>query len=419
MKNSRLPESSRPYRGAAVPVPDDLQAAPSGRSGERVPQPDFRLVRGRYTETVNGRKLPPPLEEDLRVWTAALLSRGTAAPTPPSDDRRIIPRFFHDHGVEVLVADQVVPELLLPEWRARNETARNRAAAAELATEDEFVSVVKTLEQPARPIIFKGQSLAYSLYVKPWHRPRADIDIMIERAKLADVRTEFRQMGYRTINAIDGDLILRQTVFQKQQSNITYAWDVHWGISNRPALAEALSYEQLLESAIEVDIAGFPTLAPSHVHSLLIAGIHLIGHHSSDVRMIWLYDMHLLVHALSDVQRREFLSICVGHSEMRSACHAALSLTQRYMPSERTDELRGQLDPGPRAAITLEHSYLTRLLDDARALHRGQRSAFFRQHLFPSADYMVRRFGIRHRWQLPFWYGVRIARAVPKLFRRR
>ncbi len=147
--------------------------------------------------------------------------------------------------------------------------------------------------------------------------------------------------------------------------------------------------------------------------------MHLIGHHAGEPRLIWLYDIHLLAGLLKDSEYRRFLDEAAAPAAVRAACHAALALTQRYIPSERTDRLCCALDPGPGERWRMNRFYLTGLFADASAVGRGRRLRFVGQHIFPSAAYMVKRFDIRHRWQLPFWYAVRIGRAIPKLFRRR
>jgi len=39
---------------------------------------------------------------------------------------------------------------------------------------------------------------------------------------------------------------------------------------------------------------------------------------------------------------------------------------------------------------------------------------FFRQ-LFPRPNYMKKRYGLRHRWQLPLYYALRLGRGLQQL----
>lgn len=358
-------------------------------------------------------------EEALRLWAAALLTRDTEARAPPVSDHQTIDAFLQHHGLEPLIAERAASHPVAGVPFASQSTMRR--AAAEIARQEEFVRVLRTLRLRSRPpaLVFKGQALAYTVYPKPWLRPRVDIDILIDRSDVDGMEKLLLESGYQRLNAIDGDLVLRQAIFTKRRFEITHSWDVHWAISNRPALARSLSYESLLETAEEVKIDGETMVIPSHISALLISGSHLIGHHGHDVRLIWLYDIHLLAQALPMDRYDDLLRAARDAPEIRSACHAALSIARRYMPSPAVNELCGLLDPGTRAWPMTTPWKLTSLLEDARAVERGARLRFIRQHLFPSRQYMTVRFGIKQRWQLPFWYVVRIGRAVPKLFRRR
>ncbi|MGA8259974.1 MAG: nucleotidyltransferase family protein [Arenicellales bacterium] len=359
-------------------------------------------------------------EEELRAWAGALLVEGSAPRQAPVSDYQEIGTFLRHHGLEALIFGRMdrtsMPADVAAEWKA----GLSRAAALELARKEEFVSVMRALSpqgQPS-PIVFKGQALAYSLYPQPWLRPRVDVDLLIEKTRFDTVEKSLVGLGYERFNAIDGDLILRQAIFQKRSFHTMHAWDVHWAISNRPALAGALTYRRLLETATPRDVDGVSILVPDLVDALLIACVHLIGHHSADTRLIWLYDIHLLANALSEAQCHDFLRAAAAHAEMKSACRASLELTGLYLPTRRTRDLSRLLGSATGVRAPAVRSRFMHLLQDARAVRGSDRIAFVRQHLFPSPAYMTRRYGIKRRWQLPFWYVIRIGRALPKLFGR-
>jgi hypothetical protein len=375
-------------------------------------------------------KLPPDdamkTEEVLRLWTGAILAGRRPVPDllPAGTDPAKVREFLQQHRAHAAVYDRAGrnPEIRLSiePWRRLQGDCR-QLAATELIRENELVRMLgaagSRLSPP--PIVFKGTALAYQIYPAPHLRVRDDTDMLVASSTMEATRSFFAEHGYRPSDAIDAPLVMRQASFIMQDAlNVTHAWDVHWAFSNRPAFADFLTFEGLLRTAVEVRVDKITFLTPNIVDSLLIACLHLIGHHANDVRLIWLYDIHLLAASLGPAERRRFLDQATERRQIRTACHAAFELTQHYIPGQPVDELRRALDPGDGSTWKSDRTHLAVLVDDADAIGRGNRLRFVAQHVFPSADYMVKRFAIRHRWQLPFWYLVRIGRAIPKLFRR-
>lgn len=333
---------------------------------------------------------------------------------------KAVEAFLRWHGIEPCIS-HFLPEHHPARAGALPEFDRPHVIAVEMARTHEFVRVLTEIQDrlPDPPIVYKGQALAHNLYPHPWLRPRGDVDVLVEQSSVAGLLDTMGRLGYEKTLSTEADLVMPQASMRRRHAGVEHVWDVHWGISNRPAWSDILAYDALQGAAVNVPVDRISFRAPCPAHSLLIACLHLIGHHPGEHRMIWLYDIHLLAASLSAAERRRFMDQAMERPQARAACHAALEATQRYIPGEPTDELRLALDPGPGARWRGERSYLAGLVEDAGAVAKGNRLKFVTQHVLPSSDYMMKRFGIRHRWQLPFWYVVRIGRAVPKLFRRR
>lgn len=359
-------------------------------------------------------------DEALRCWVGGLLAGAHRDTRAPCNDPAALAAFLQHHGIRPCLEDVLTQQGLALTGVAAPPGQDHQCIAGEMVRAHEFSKTLRRAESvlPERPLVFKGQALAYSLYRQPWLRPRADIDVLIEKQHWGGLLGVFRSAGYREQTRIDGDLILRQITMRKRLPGSEHLWDVHWALSNRPAFAGILEPGRLRRHAVAVSTDEVEFLAPAPVDNLLIACIHLIGHHSHDIRMIWLYDIHLLIGSLTETQRAVFVQEALRRRESRSACHAALTLTHHYLPAEPTDLARRALDPGPRQRLNPTRRYFTRLLEDVKSTDRSSRFQLVKQHLFPSPDYMIRRFDIEQRWQLPLWYAVRIGRALPKLLRR-
>jgi len=349
-----------------------------------------------------------------RLLTAAVAD----ADAPGGDVDRLV-RMALDHGVHCCLYQLLQPTAGL---RALVERLRPRVmndVAAEMAREKKFLQDLDEgdLLRRFNPVFFKGQALAYSLYPQPWMRPREDIDILIDERDRQAAVAAFESLGYERSLSLDGDLVLPQLTM-RQAAGPGPAWDIHWRFSSRPAFAGCLDYAARQEWTVTTRAGSHVIRIPDPPHSLLIACLHLFGHHPGERRLLWLYDMHLLLESLTDAERKVFVRAALRDRQTQSTCHAALAMAGRYLPTPRNAQLCRALDPGPGARRAPNHAHLGRLLDDLRAVRGQNRWRFMKQHALPSAHYMVERFGIRRRWQIPFWYVLRIGRALPKLFRR-
>lgn len=360
----------------------------------------------------------------LFEWFGLFLSGQVPEYSLPATDSSQLREFLDIQGVTPLVHDLVrnsVSDRRYVELLSLPDPELKLLIAVDLARHKELGCVVFAMQEllPALPLIFKGQALAHTLYSHSWQRPRADTDLLIDEEYVPIFLEMMETLGYQRATSIDGNLIFHQTSLYKTSNGIEHNWDLHWKLSNRPAFAELLTYSRLTDRAREVTANGVTFLVPSREDDLLIACLHLIGHHWHEVRLIWLYDIFLLTSSLSSTELERFAASAKQNEALCTACHQGLSLTQKYIPNSPQATLIHELGPGLGAAIGPNRYYGGRLLDDARALGFEDKLRFVRQHAFPSPQYMTSRFGIRHRWQLPFWYVFRIGRALPKLFKRR
>lgn len=360
------------------------------------------------------------MEERLRIWAGGMLVSPRGATSNAEWDPETVNDFLQRHGIDLCLHHVLSDHRAQPPRPLAAPDTRH-AIAVEMARTHEFCRVGRALRERFNepPLVYKGQALAHTLYPQPWLRPRGDIDMLVERDAIPPLCREMERLGYEKTLDTDGDLVLTQTAMHRRAGGVEHVWDLHWELSNRPAFSGFISCRELRQTAAEVTVGDTVFAAPCNVDNLLIACLHLIGHHGGGVRLIWLYDIHLLAASLGSAERERFLEKAMDTTPVRAACHAALSLTHRYLPSGDTDALRRTLDPGGGARWRAGQSYLAGLVADGAAVGRGNRLRFMAQHIFPSSEYMIRRFGIRRRWQVPFWYGIRIARAIPKLFRRR
>ncbi len=151
-----------------------------------------------------------------------------------------------------------------------------------------------------RQVIFKGSALAYSLYPKPWLRPRTDSDCLINENDFSAYEKIFEHLGYQKLFAVEGKLISYQSTFSKNLAgNSMVNIDLHWRINNRQILAKTYTVDELILDGKNLSLDDSQITIPSNVDSLLISCIHRLGHHHTEERLTWLNDINLLANTLS------------------------------------------------------------------------------------------------------------------------
>jgi hypothetical protein len=315
-------------------------------------------------------------------WMAQVLS-GAPAPSPAESTLNEIAAAAAAHGVTTLL------------HRATGELAdeSRRATAVDIARGAELERVFDAFDRDrVRAVVTKGEALARTLYPASALRARTDTDLLVaDRAAAAQTLTS---LGYALVPNAVGEHVIRQQLWRRLD-RVRHDVDLHFALSNRARFADALPFDELYArgSAMREHVR-----AISHADALLHAAIHLTGHHSGEERLIWYFDIHLLVQRLGS----EGVAAVMRFARERGCAREldeTLARTRAWFGGE----------PQPRREI----SPLAILADDFRST-RGiaARAALVKEHLVPSAEHVMRRYGARHRALLPVYYARRAAAAV-------
>jgi len=239
-------------------------------------------------------------KNELQYFAELLNNNAEKKERSQSDLNRLLTRLDY-HGISALVGevttDITLKQALSPRraLMIANEQLRSRELALLLS------ALAKAgLE---RYLIFKGTALAHTVYPQAWLRPRTDTDMLIEHSHLKAFSAVFEQQGYQRQFAISGDYVSYQCTFGKQlvgEASINI--DVHWRINNRQCLANTIAFDELFDAAEHLSELGSNVPCPNSIDSLMIACLHRLGHHHTEERLTWLYDIHLLANSLTAAQ---------------------------------------------------------------------------------------------------------------------
>lgn len=269
-------------------------------------------------------------------------------------------------------------------------------------------------------VLMKGAALAYWLYASPGLRPRTDNDLLIREADIASARAVLEKLGYEvaagdTSSALNYQFMASRPLANGQADIV----DVHWRISNRLEFSRQFYFEELNARAIPLPAIGPSAIGLGLADSLLLACMHRIGHlnEGEPERLIWLYDIHLLVEALNEnatpgfvslMQDKGLTAVCDNGIARAARCFGTRIPTDvtRALGTAHADEhSRSLLDAGPLKTLWLQ------CLAQPDWRHRW---FFLRELAFPPRDHMRRKYpAVR----APLWW-LYIRRGVEGLLKR-
>jgi hypothetical protein len=318
-----------------------------------------------------------------------------------------------------------------PDWEhwpppVREELAREarRQAAVDACREAAVREALAALvAHGVAPLVIKGTALAYSHYPQPACRPRDDTDLLLRASDRATAAAALAGLGYAPMNSVSGELVSYQQIFIRGGPGpLSHVLDVHWRVLNPQRFAGLFSYDEIAAAAVPLPALSPAARAPTAVHALLLACVHRLAHHQDGDRLLWLYDIHLLASGLSPAEHDELVRLAAEKGVAR-LCVAGLSAAARWfgptLPEARLHALAEPAAQEPSEDFLRDGARRWHLLrSDLAALDSWRmRVRLLREHLFPPAAYMLRRYGVSRRWVLPLLYVRRGLSGAAKLLR--
>ena len=325
---------------------------------------------------------------------------------------------FYDDLLNQAIHDGVAPlicHLLKPsaDWKNLSENFRvalleqlRSSAAIEMVRARDLSGLLEAFEKRGiTALVIKGGALAYTHYDEPFLRTRCDTDIFIDLGDIRKTRKVFLDLGYKLDGQIYKSHQFNGSKFSFGMWAINY--DVHSRLNNCAEYARIISYASARKESLAIPALGDArTLGP--VHTLLLACMHRAGNPDHDPdRLIWLYDIHLLVSVMPDVQLLRFAQLAVAE-HIQGICREAIDKASLYFATRVPAKVQEVLLlPGPDRSPfqRFSRSQLALIFDDLKELpDAASRWELVREFLFPSEKYLLTRYGKEGRGWLPFLY---------------
>jgi hypothetical protein len=333
------------------------------------------------------------------------------------------------HGVVGLMHLQVATQQVGADWPAavRQElAARARAAAArELLSRREVTRLFEAFAAAGISCaLFKGASLASTVYDRPGLRPRTDTDLIVSLDETDRVRAVLSSLGYEPSTCCDGDVLFCQFEMARTDPfDMVHAFDVHWKISTQARFANVLTAEEILTNARGVPALGDHARAAALVHELLLACLHPVMHHRNEERLIWVADVHRLVSSLPAHDMMTFARLAVERGVGAICSRALLGAAARF-GTQFPDGVLATLAIASREStaeyLDPRRRWHDEVISSLRALPSWRdRARLVREILFPSRAYMRQAYelngGVHERVLLPALYLFRGATGLLKV----
>lgn len=281
-------------------------------------------------------------------------------------------------------------------WCLQFRAKERELVAQSLMRAEQCRRVLETLLSAGlSPLILKGGAFAYWLYPQPWLRHVVDIDLLFRDSEDAAVALKVLQgIGY------SGGYVGNEAFETACRRPGALEIDIHWGLVNSSLFARQIPFCEFEARAICLPLLSKAALALSPVDSLIHSCVHRVMnvHMGTGDALKWLYDIHLLVLMMSDLDWELLVARC-RERQLTVVCLDGLEVALKCFGTQVPDEVM----------ISLARAARYELLDQ-RLLHQwryiqfmtfvelptwSERLSWLYRKFFPSIAYLSSVYGQR------------------------
>jgi hypothetical protein len=147
---------------------------------------------------------------------------------------------------------------------------------------EETKKIIETLSKKNIPVLlFKGSSLSQVIYKNNALRPCSDVDMLVPRETLEEVKKTFFQSGFSFPKDLIDERFYYQNHFHiaffKSLKNCTVNIEVHWNLMDKYLLG-ATNISEIWEKKKPLQFEGIETYGLAQEHELIYLALHILKH---------------------------------------------------------------------------------------------------------------------------------------------
>lgn len=306
------------------------------------------------------------------------------------------------------------------------DTYRRNGLAQALAYR-ELESVLDTCaREKIDVVVLKGAAVSKALYPEIALRPFGDLDVLIHRTDALRVREMLLALGLHEADVTHGfDLDLQGEMAFFPSRSQEFMLDLHWQLVAPTYYQQRMDLEWFWEHTGPFLFGAQKTLIFNPTAQFVHLAAHVGLHHQDHVRLIWLYDLALLLTRRGQEIDWRAADAFAKQAALARPLRAMLDVTQARWGIALPPETQGLFRASPLAlteravyAVTTTRFPEARMLSDALSTPGvGHKLDFVRRQLFPDAAYMRTRYKMSNDALLPIYYARRVVESGFKFVR--
>lgn len=146
-------------------------------------------------------------------------------------------------------------------------------------------------------LVAKGFAVAHTVYPHPAARPFDDIDVIIRPKDFLQSRAVLENMEFRAQThrfELLQEILFEEKMFYDNGAGDTLLVELHWYPHKSFGTQRVIEVEELFNRAEKVATPELAFMALDMVDSLIYAALHMLLHHTRDIRLSWIYDISML-----------------------------------------------------------------------------------------------------------------------------
>lgn len=336
------------------------------------------------------------------------------------DWEAVAQRIGHESLAPLLYAITRGQDVFPPALEARLQEAYMANASRNTLLLAELAQLLKQLAGAGVPVlVLKGAALAQHVYGNIAVRPMDDLDILVREEDARATVQLLAANGYeRAAPEVHEGMALayENEVLLVKRAAVDILLEPHWHLLDSPYHQARMEMDWYWETAVGARFEQASGLVLGPEALLLHLCAHLALHHGGDW-LLWQHDVAEVLHA--------YAARLAWDKLLRQAAAADLVLPLQQIVPRVADQWLVTLPPAARAQLAAlqpsagelrvfggmaagERRLVGRFWGELVSIPSWRRRwRYATRNLFPSAEYMRQRYGVRHRALLPLYYVYR------------